>query len=256
MLSKNPLGSEDFKDQNSIHNFVCTICCSVPHPDIAFELTECGHIFCEECLNRLIKAAQACPNCKRPIGSSYRSLKTGSKAAYRLLMDLTVKCTKQCSWSGAWSSLDEHLAKCKGPPPNNYGSLHSQPKGIPTERKNHGRSQPENHMGRVESLRWLTPESDHRMAQSVVSEERKNPPPVQKKPLVLVLNTKYNASVHSHPLTYIKKKGWACNKVSISGGCKSNFRPGKFIQTEDEPRFRCSDCNYNLCVKCLEAYLI
>jgi len=252
MLSKNSLGSEHFIDQNNADNFVCTICHHVPHPDIAFELIQCGHIFCQECLNELIKAGQKCPNCKRPIGSSYRSLKTDNKIAHRVLMDLTVKCTKQCLWSGAWSSLDEHLTKCKGPPPNNYGSLHSQPKGISTERKDHGRSEPKNHVRSAFYVGRLHPsisESEHGISRPPVSEERKSS-------LVLVLNNKYNTSVHSHSLTYIKKKGWACNKVSISGGCKSNFTPGKFIQTEDEPRFRCSDCDYDLCQKCVEAYLI
>jgi len=248
MLSKKPLGSEHFKDQNSVHSFICTICYSVPHPDIAVELIECGHIFCEGCLKELRKSRQTCPNCKGPIGSSYRSLKTGSKAAYRILKDLAVKCTKQCSWSGAWSSLDEHLAKCKGVPANNYGSLHSQPKEIPTGTKDHGRSEPENHVSCVES--------EHRIPQSAMSEEKESPP-VQKKPLVPMLNSNYKVNVHVHVLKHIKKDGWVCNGMRITGGCKSKFTPYKgFEQTKGKRRFRCSDCDYDLCEKCVEAYLI
>jgi len=129
MLSKNSLGSEHFKDQSNVDTFLCTICHFVPHPDIAFELIQCGHIFCEECLNRLIKAGQACPNCKRTIGSSYRSLKIGNIVAYRILMGLAVKCPNQCSWSGALSYLDRHLANCVKVPVSNYGSLYPQSKG-------------------------------------------------------------------------------------------------------------------------------
>jgi len=65
----------------------------------------------------------------------------------------------------------------------------------------------------------------------------------------------YKASVHRHPLKYVEKEGWVCNGMSISGGCKSKFTPsGRFKQTKGERRFRCSDCDYDLCVKCLEAY--
>jgi len=248
MLSKNSLGSEHFKDQNSVHSFLCTVCYSVPHPDIAVELIECGHIFCEECLKELRKSRQTCPNCSRAIGYSYRSLKTGNKIAHRILMDLDVKCTKQCPWSGAWSSLDKHLANCEKLLPCKYADIGCKFKGIAADKKEHEKHKSEYHLtlaeSQIEHLRKLL-------------EEKTGPlQPVVEKTPVFVLGNKYKVSVHEHLLTYIKKGGWACNRVSPVGGCKSNFRPGKFVQTKDEPRFKCDDCDYDLCGKCVEAYLI
>jgi len=249
MLSKNSLWPECFKDQNNVHSFLCTICYSVPHPDIAFELRECGHIFCEGCLNELRKTGQACPNCKRPIGYSYRSLKTGNKIAHRILMELEVKCTKQCSWSGAWSYLDKHLAKCVKLLPCKYAYIGCQFKGILADINEHEKSKSEYHLtlavSYIEMLHCSIPgkkgEEGKRASVSKLDG--------------IQLGNRYKVSVHEHILTYIKKEGWACNGVSIPGGCKSNFRPGKFVQTKDERRFRCNDCDYDLCGKCLEAYL-
>jgi len=260
MLSRNSLGSEHFEDQNNVHSFICTICYSVPHPDIAFELTECGHIFCEGCLNGLRQAGQACPNCKRAIGYSYRSLKTGNKIAHRILMDLAVKCPKQCSWSGAWSYLDKHLANCGKVPAYNYGSPYPPSKEISTGRKVNERLEPGHNLQfsgfHVEGLFKSVQESERRIPQSVVSEEKKSPP-VQKKPFVPVLGSNYKVSVHKHFLEHIKKDGWVCNGMNTTGGCKSKFTSYKgFEQTKGQRRFTCSDCDYDLCEKCVEAYLI
>ena len=258
MLSKNSLGSEHFKDQNSVHNFVCTICYSVPHPDIAVQLIECGHIFCEGCLNVLIKAGQRCPNCKRGIGYSYRSLKTGNKSAYRILMDLAVKCPKQCSWSGAWSYLDEHLAKCwKVPAYNNY--LYPSFEEISDEREEDERFEPNSCLQFSEffvgNVSWSIPGENGNQILPPVRGRGWEEPPVSGLGNI-VLGDKYKVSVHEHLLTYIKKEGWACNGMSIAGGCKSKFTAGGFEQTKGERRFTCSDCNYDLCQKCVEAYLI
>jgi len=253
MLSKNSLGCEHFKDQNNVHSFLCTICYSVPRPDIAFELIECGHIFCEECLNGLIKVAQPCPNCKRPIGSSYRSLKTGNKVAYRILMGLEVKCPKQCSWSGPWSCLDGHLANCGKVSGNKYGYPYTPFKGISDEREEDERFKLEYDFTFAESyievFRWSISERKNIALPPVVSQE-------SERPLVFALGNNYKVSVHEHLLKYVEKDGWICNGMSIPGGCKSKFTPsGGFGQTKGKPRFRCSDCDYDLCEKCVEAYL-
>jgi len=262
MLSKNSLGSEHFEDQNNVRSFICTACHHVPHHDMAFELTECGHILCEGCLNGLRQAGQACPNCKRPIGYSYRSLKADNKTAYRILMNLAVRCPNKCSWSGALSYLDKHLANCVKVPAYNYGSPYLPSKEISTRRKVDERIRPTYSFGSsglsvsyIEDFLKLVQESERRIPQSVVSEEKKSPP-VQKKPFVPVVGNNYKVSVHKHFLKHIKKDGWVCNGMSIPGGCKSKFTEYRgFEQTKGQRRFRCSDCDYDLCEKCVEAYL-
>jgi len=261
MLSKNSLGSEHFKDQNKVRSFICTVCHHVPHPDIAFELIECGHILCEGCLNALRQTEQPCPNCKRAIGYSYRSLKADNKVAYRLLMDLAVKCPKQCSWSGAWSSLDEHLANCeKVRAYNNY--VYRPFEEISDEREENERLEPGCNLQfskfYVKNVHWSIPREfpeKGNMGSAPGKGEGGKGPSVSGLDDIR-LGDKYKVSVHKHLLTYIKKEGWACNGMSIFGGCKSKFAAGGFGQTKGERRFTCSDCHYDLCQKCVEAYLI
>ena len=72
--------------------------------------TECGHIFCEVCIEQFQAShKQTCPECKQtPISiSPHESLR-------RLLNDLQVQCTGQneegvCDWTGKLRELDDHL---------------------------------------------------------------------------------------------------------------------------------------------------
>ena len=62
----------------------------------------------------------------------------------------------------------------------------------------------------------------------------------------------YYSSTHRHPLVFLDKSrdtGWTCNGKDLIDKCFSGITD--FNQTEGIPRFRCQDCDYNLCEKCM-----
>jgi len=229
---KKPLEPEYFKDPNRAQDFLCTICHKVPHPDIAVEEVECGYIFCKECLKEHTETKKTCPNCDCKINNSQRSLETGNKLGYRILMKSTVYCSKGCSWSGAWKELDKHLAKCQEVLPCNYAYIGCSFKGTSSERKEHEKVKADYHLG---------------LAKSYIEKK-------QKEIVGYVLGDKYTVSVHKHTLEHIEGEKWACDGRRIVGGCKSGFKG--FNDTLGALRFRCDDCDYDLCMRCLEAYLV
>ena len=69
--------------------------------------TNCGHIFCEVCIEALQE--QICPECKQTNISTFPH-----ESLRRLLNDLKVQCTIQdeervCDWTGKLKELDDHL---------------------------------------------------------------------------------------------------------------------------------------------------
>ena len=34
------------------NDFICTICDNIPNPECCYEVTCCGHLFCENCMTR------------------------------------------------------------------------------------------------------------------------------------------------------------------------------------------------------------
>ena len=62
-------------------------------------------------------------------------------------------------------------------------------------------------------------------------------------------------SVHSHPLKFVvKDNGWGCDGRNATGGCRSGTT--SFHQTTGMERYRCESCDYDLCLKCLEAHIL
>lgn len=63
-----------------------------------------------------------------------------------------------------------------------------------------------------------------------------------------------NVSVHKHALIFnTRDNGWGCDGRRQPGGCKSKI--SGFSQTHGMWRYRCDNCDYDLCYKCLEAYI-
>jgi hypothetical protein len=65
----------------------------------------------------------------------------------------------------------------------------------------------------------------------------------------------YQASIHNHTLKYLDTtmdNGWTCDGQKINGGCLlglDNINKSKNIK-----RFRCEQCDYDLCEKCMMKY--
>ena len=47
---------------------------------------------------------------------------------------------------------------------------------------------------------------------------------------------------------------WHCDGQYLPGGCYSY--PSDYIFNRSIPRFRCSQCDFDLCDKCIEHYVV
>ena len=65
----------------------------------------------------------------------------------------------------------------------------------------------------------------------------------------------YNVTVHPHALVVVNRdNGWACDGMSVPGGCISGITG--FYQTSGMKHYSCNYCNYDLCEKCIQKYLV
>ena len=71
------------------------------------------------------------------------------------------------------------------------------------------------------------------------------------------LNKSYKVKCHNHPLIYIGvnySNGWVCRGKDLEEKCLSGIT--NFHQTDGFERFRCDKCNFDLCINCMDFYLI
>lgn len=222
-----------FETQKEIEYLTCTICTLIPHPSIAMEEPECGHIFCSTCIMKWEAQNSNCPFCRaRNFSKNLRQVKHQNKFVYNYMNSLLLKCPYKCTWSGKWEDLDKHFKSCK-----KYGTackyyyLGCTYRGRGQEILDHENNQ--------DSLHF-------KLAIKFIEDGKEK----------YQLYYKYKASIHHHLLTFLgceKDNGWACDGESFPGGCKSGFVG--FLQTLGIKRFRCNDCDFDLCLKCMNAYL-
>ncbi|XP_029196407.2 E3 ubiquitin-protein ligase NRDP1-like [Acropora millepora] len=98
------------------HNLICGICAGVFEKPVA---VYCGHTYCEECLEDLLRALerkdsfQTCPDCRRKIG---RHKMVPVLALKGFIEGLCVKCensSKGCSAVLQLGELGKHLRDCE-----------------------------------------------------------------------------------------------------------------------------------------------
>ena len=101
----------DFLDESNKYNiedYICFICQFIPNPQTCIEEENCGHFFCQYCINEWLKKSNKCPFCKEII--SKRTIKDKNKVVYRHLINLVVLCQKEnCNWKGIWKEYFDHL---------------------------------------------------------------------------------------------------------------------------------------------------
>jgi hypothetical protein len=71
------------------------------------------------------------------------------------------------------------------------------------------------------------------------------------------LNKLYRANIHEHPLKflgYTKTHKWICDATRLPCKCLSNI--DDFNKSTNFKRFRCSECDYDLCENCMNKYYI
>lgn len=153
---------------------------------------------------------------------------------------LLLKCPYKCTWSGKQEDLDKHFKSCENCETScKYYYLGCTYRGKGQEKLDHENNQHSLHFKL--SIKFI---EDNKLGPGKDGKEKYQ------------LYYKYKASIHHHLLTFLgceKDNGWGCDGESFPGGCKSGFVG--FHQTSGIKRFRCNDCDFDLCLKCMNAYL-
>ena len=76
----------------------------------------------------------------------------------------------------------------------------------------------------------------------------------QMKLLEMARKNEYICGCHAHPLRQVNEdNGWACDGRKAEGGCLNKCTD--FHQSKGWARYRCGNCDYDLCDKCLSKNL-
>ena len=69
-----------------------------------------------------------------------------------------------------------------------------------------------------------------------------------------IVNKEYISPKHKHPLVYmgLNKDKWRCDRRGMFYDCFSDLT--KIEEHENVPRFRCEQCDFDLCINCFDYY--
>ena len=131
-----------------------------------------------------------------------------------------------------WADLDAHLMECK------YGYRECKYKLVGCEFadnsikvKEHEQSNDKYHLD---------------LALKFIKDKK-----IEKRKLKFELGEQVMTTVHPHIMTYKTSFDWYCDGRHLEHGCYS----GDYSFSYDKPRFRCSECDFDLCDKCIVHYL-
>lgn len=290
MDDETSLDPDDLEESSktNIEDYICCICQLIPNPENALEEENCGHIFCDHCLNQWLTKSQDCPFCKMKI--SKRVIKEKNKMVYRHLINLMVLCPEEnCSWKGIWKDYSEHLK-------NNHNKLlkssyisnistndkyelykyykattHIHPlKYLDTTMDNNwscdGRLLPNGCLSGITGFRqtknmkrFRCVQCDYDLCEKCMNYYYDNKYVIKndesKDRSLYMFKKSYYSQAHTHPLIFLDKSednGWACNGKDLINGCFSGITG--FNQSEGIPRFRCEKCDFDLCENCMNHY--
>ena len=131
-----------------------------------------------------------------------------------------------------WVDLESHLMECK------FGSRECKYKIIGCEYADNNQKVKEHE------------ESNDNLHLNLAMKFIKNNK-IEKKKIKFELGETVMTTVHPHIMTYKTSDYWYCDGKRLEHGCYSvdyNFPKTK-------PRFRCSECDFDLCDKCIVHYL-
>lgn len=107
----------DEKEKNN-QDLFCPICKNFLDPNKT-QQTECLHMFCKECVeklcnNEIYESSNKCPICRTYISSNrIVSLKKVNLFAYNYLSNIKIRCrNEECGEEFAFSQRDKHYSKC------------------------------------------------------------------------------------------------------------------------------------------------
>jgi hypothetical protein len=237
ITNKSNLSSNYFTDNKEISIFECAICKDIPNPYFCIEVECCGHLFCENCLEKWFKEKPYCPICKKTIKNDknlLKNIKENNKIVFRIMNKLNIKCPYNCNWSGNWEELENHLNTCLlSIKECKYKNVGCEFFGKYSETEEHEKNNDKKHL---------------ELAMNFIN---KNKIDNRKYLIKFDIGQICKVSCHDHPLTFRNSMSWACDGRKLSGGCLSKNSHFKCTY-----RYRCHNCDFDLCTNCMNKYAI
>ena len=215
-----------------ILDYKCISCGLIPSYEKANEIICYGNLICEECLKKLKEDKKGCSICNIE-ELKVRSIKNENKIFYKSFKSLLIKCPYTCDWTGMWVDLDTHLLECK------FGFRECKYKIIGCEYadnnlkvKEHEESNDNLHLN---------------LAMKFIKGHK-----IEKKKIKFEKGETVMTTVHPHKMTYKTSSVWYCDGRRLEHGCFSV----NYYFPKAKPRFRCDECDFDLCDKCIVHYLV
>ena len=148
------------------------------------------------------------------------------------MLKLKLKCPYNCEWKGSFAQLDNHFKECNSKMYQcKYNKLGCNFVDKKDKCKEHEKSNDEEHFK--------------------IALEYFDKNAYLNKKIRFDLNQVCKVSCHPHPLTFVGSGAWGCDGRKLEGGCLSPNPHFKVIY-----RFRCIDCDFDLCPYCILKYSI
>ena len=163
----------------------------------------------------------------------YRKVKEENKVFYKIIKNLIIKCPYKCEWKGIWLDLDKHLNECI------YSIRNCKYKSIGCEYCDENKKVIEHEKN-----------NDKYHLEMALKYIKKNK--IVKKKIKFEMGETCMTSVHPHIMTYMTTYNWNCDGRKLPHGCYSM----NYSFNRDVPRFRCHNCDFDLCDKCVVNYLV
>lgn len=287
---------QDYLDEESkknIEDYICCICQLIPNYNSALEEINCGHLFCSDCISKWLKKDNKCPFCKAKIVT--RKVEKDNKIAYRFLINLIVKCQEEkCNWKGPWNEFENHLEKehFENKKDINKNVVFAEGECYKSKIHNHklqnlGKT---SNIWKCDALKFGTCQSgitDFNQTADIPqftckecnfnlcekcmriyydsgsseypSKELLNQNQNNNKDGtndVFEINKFYLCKVHNHLLKFlgVSNENWFCDGRSMPEKCYSG--KNNYELSREVPRFRCQQCDFDLCLECMKHYII
>ena len=191
----------------------------------------CGYLICKDCLKKLNEGKKGCPFCN--IGElKTREIKKENKIFYKSFKSLIIKYPYKCDWKGMWIDLESHLNECK------LGYREWKYKSIGCEFINE--------TNQVSEHEKLNDKYHLDLALKFIKDKN-----IVKKTIKFEKGETCMTTCHPHLMTYMKSSDWICDGRKLEKGCYSIERYFSY----DVARFRCVQCDFDLCDKCIIHYV-
>ena len=220
-----------FLNEN-ILDYKCISCGLIPNFEKANEIICCGYLICENCLKKFTSEKKGCPYCNT-IELKTRLIKQENKIFYKSFKNFLIKCPYKCDWKGIWVDLESHLIECK------YGYRECKYKKIGCEFVDQ--------CDKVLEHEKLKDKYHLDLAMKFIKENK-----IEKKKIKFEMGEIVMTTCHRHEMKFMRSMTWACDGRDLELGCDYGDR----IFRSDVARFRCPQCDFDLCDKCIVRYVI